>query len=42
MTLLLIAGLCVNPFYNGNFTSLPERSLSVFCNPAGIGLRTGA
>jgi hypothetical protein len=42
MTLLLIAGLCINPFYNANFTSLPERSLSVFCNPAGTGIRTGA
>ena len=42
--MLLIAMLCFmpNPFYEANFTPLPIRSLSVFANPAGLGIRTGA
>jgi hypothetical protein len=34
--------LSVNPFYEANFTSLPMRSISVFSNPAGLGIQRGA
>ena len=42
--MLLMAIICFlpNPFYEANFTPLPIRSLSVFANPAGLGIRTGA
>lgn len=41
MNILLIF-IAVNPFNEANFVSLPYRSLSVFTNPAGIGLNPGA
>ncbi len=42
MILILICLLSVNPFYEANFSSLPMRSVSVFSNPGGIGINTGA
>lgn len=42
MTLILIFVLSVNPFYEANFSSLPMRSVSVFSNPAGLGIQRGA
>jgi len=42
MSFLLLFTLCVNPFYEANFTSLPMRSISVFSNPAGLGFQRGA
>lgn len=42
MNILLLCILSVTPFYEANFTSLPKRSISVFSNPAGIGIHLGA
>lgn len=42
MILILICLLSVNPFYNANFSSLPMHSVSVFSNPGGLGINTGA
>lgn len=41
MNILLIF-IVINPFNEANFISLPHRSLSIFSNPAGIGLNPGA
>lgn len=42
--MILLAILCyiVNPFYDANFTPLPTRSISMFSNPSGLGINTGA
>jgi hypothetical protein len=42
--MLFLAILCFvpNPFYEANFIPLPIRSISVFSNPAGLGIQTGA
>ncbi|HEC78397.1 MAG TPA: hypothetical protein ENI34_04550 [candidate division WOR-3 bacterium] len=42
MIQILIFVLSVNPFYKANFTSLSMRSISVFSNPAGLGIHRGA
>ncbi len=42
MMILAVIILAVNPFYDANFTPLPARSLSMFSNPAGLGIHTGA
>ena len=42
MTFVIIFLMAINPFYEANFTSLPMRSLSVFSNPAGLGINRGA
>jgi hypothetical protein len=42
MILLAMLGFIVNPFYDANFTPLPARSTSMFSNPAGLGINTGA
>ena len=42
MTLMLFFMIATNPFYEANFSSLPMRSLSVFSNPAGLGINKGA
>lgn len=42
MTLLLLFTLLVSPFYEANFSSLPTRSISLFSNPSGIGIQSGA
>jgi hypothetical protein len=42
MMLLMIFAYVGNPFYAANFTPLPIRSMSMFSNPAGLGIRTGA
>ena len=42
MTLMLIFMIVTSPFYEANFSSLPMRSLSVFSNPAGLGINRGA
>ena len=42
MIIIVMISLAVNPFYDANFTPLPARSLSVFSNPAGLGIHTGA
>lgn len=42
MMIMLVIGLVINPFYDANFTPLPARSLSMFANPAGLGIHTGA
>lgn len=42
MIQILIFVLSVNPFYEANFTSLPMRSISIFSNPAGLGIQRGA
>ena len=42
MIQILFFALSANPFYEANFTSLPIRSISVFSNPAGLGIRRGA
>lgn len=39
---ILVFVLSANPFYEANFTSLPIRSISVFTNPAGLGIKRGA
>jgi hypothetical protein len=39
---ILIFLLTVNPFYDANFSSLPIRSVSIFSNPAGLGLKPGS
>ncbi len=39
---LVLIVLAVQPFYEGNFSSLPIRSVSVFSNPAGLGFRPGS
>ena len=41
MTSLLILLVSINPFYEANFSSLPLRSISVFSNPAGLGIQYG-
>jgi hypothetical protein len=41
MTILTMIVFSLSPFYNANFF-LPIRSLSVFSNPAGLGISTGA
>jgi hypothetical protein len=42
MIILSIVCFIANPFYECNFTPLPMRSTSVFSNPAGLGVQTGA
>lgn len=42
MIIILILISSSNPFYEANFTSLPIRSISVFSNPAGLGIQRGA
>ncbi len=42
MTLMLFFMIATNPFYEANFSSLPMRSLSIFSNPAGLGINRGA
>ncbi len=42
MIVTVIFLLSVNPFYEANFVSLPMRSVSVFTNPAGLGIQPGA
>jgi hypothetical protein len=42
MIQILFFVLSANPFYEANFTSLPIRSISVFSNPAGLGIQRGA
>ncbi len=42
MMLLMIVAFVGNPFYSSNFTPLPIRSVSMFSNPAGLGIRPGA
>ena len=42
MILLVILSFVGNPFYSANFTPLPIRSVSMFSNPAGLGIRPGA
>ena len=42
MTLMLFFIIATNPFYEANFSSLPMRSLSIFSNPAGLGINRGA
>lgn len=42
MILALLCMLSANPFYESNFSSLPLRSVSVFSNPAGLGIQPGA
>ncbi|UCD19282.1 MAG: hypothetical protein JSU64_07665 [candidate division WOR-3 bacterium] len=42
MILLITFGFLISPFYDANFTSLPARSVSLFSNPAGLGVNTGA
>lgn len=42
MTLMLILMITTSPFYEANFSTLPMRSLSVFSNPAGLGINKGA
>ncbi len=39
---VLIFLLAIHPFYDANFSALPIRSVSVFSNPAGLGLRPGS
>lgn len=34
--------ITTSPFYEANFSSLPMRSMSLFSNPAGIGIQPGA
>ena len=41
MLILTVIVLSTSPFYNANFF-LPIRSLSVFSNPSGLGINTGA
>lgn len=41
MIILIMIVFSTSPFYNANFF-LPIRSLSVFSNPAGLGISTGA
>lgn len=41
MILLVIFSFVGNPFYAANFTPLPIRSISMFSNPAGLGIRRG-
>lgn len=40
--ILAIFVFVVSPFYESNFTPLPIRSLSMFSNPSGLGIQTGA
>jgi len=42
MILILICTLSTNPFYESNFSSVPLRSVSIFSNPAGLGIQPGA
>jgi len=42
MLILALVGFVFNPFYEANFTPLPFRSISVFSNPAGLGIQIGA
>lgn len=42
MALILICLLSVHPFYEANFSSLSYRSISIFSNPAGLGLQPGS
>lgn len=42
MIILVILGFVASPLYDINFTPLPIRSTSVFSNPAGLGIETGA
>jgi len=42
MILIIICMLSSNPFYESNFSSLPLRSVSIFSNPAGLGIQPGA
>jgi hypothetical protein len=42
MLIFILLGFAPNPFYESNFTTLPIRSISVFSNPAGLGIWTGA
>jgi protease-4 len=39
---MLIFLCALNPFYDANFSALPSRSVSVFSNPAGLGLQPGS
>jgi hypothetical protein len=42
MLILAILSFVANPFYAANFTPVPIRSISVFSNPAGLGIQIGA
>jgi hypothetical protein len=42
MLLIALLGFIVHPFYEANFSPLPIRSISVFSNPAGLGIHLGA
>ncbi|MGB3341967.1 MAG: signal peptide peptidase SppA [bacterium] len=42
MISIIILIVAINPFYEANFSSLPMRSISVFSNPAGLGINRGA
>lgn len=42
MTFIMMFIIAANPFYEANFSSLPMRSISVFSNPAGLGINRGA
>jgi hypothetical protein len=39
---VLMVLLCFNPFYEAQFSSLPYRSVSIFSNPGGLGIKPGA
>jgi len=39
---VLIFIFTIHPFYDANFSALPIRSVSVFSNPAGLGLQPGS
>jgi len=42
MLVLAILSFLADPFYAANFTPVPIRSISVFSNPAGLGIQIGA
>ncbi len=42
MAFILTCVLSINPFYEAHFSSVPLRSVSVFSNPGGLGIRPGA
>ncbi len=42
MFFIIIMLLHINPFYEGEFSSLNARSISIFSNPAGLGIQPGA
>ncbi|OPX17445.1 hypothetical protein BXT86_06440 [candidate division WOR-3 bacterium 4484_100] len=42
MIAILFLVLNISPFYEADFLSLPGRSISIFSNPAGLGIQPGA